>query len=57
MSKDKDLIERMNKKMSGADTCMYSESEVKDTNKNVLNCCKNDKKFQTKRQGILCETP
>jgi hypothetical protein len=42
MSKDKDLIERMNKKMSGADTCRYSESEVKDTNKNVLNCCKNE---------------
>jgi hypothetical protein len=35
MSKDKDLIERMNKKMSGADTCRYSESEVKDMNKNV----------------------
>lgn len=42
MSKDKDLIERMNKKMSGADTCRYSESEVKDANKNVLNCCKNE---------------
>lgn len=35
MSKDKDLIERMNKKMSGVDTCRHSESEVKDMNKNV----------------------
>lgn len=43
MSKDKDLIERMNKKMSGADTCRYSESEVKDVNKNVLNYCKNER--------------
>jgi hypothetical protein len=35
MSKDKDLIERMNKKMLGVDTGRYSESEVKDMNKNV----------------------
>lgn len=35
MSKDRDLIERMNKKMSAADTCRYSESEIKDMNKNV----------------------
>lgn len=43
MSKDKDLIERMNKKMSGIDTCRYSESEVKDINKNVLKYCKNER--------------
>lgn len=43
MSKDKDLIERMNKKMSGADTCRYSESEVKDINKNALNYCKDER--------------
>ena len=43
MSKDKDLIERMNKKMSGADTCRYSESEVKDTNKNVLKYSKDER--------------
>lgn len=43
MSKDKDLIERMNKKMSAADTCRYSESEIKDMNKNVLNYCKNER--------------
>ena len=42
MNKDKDLIERMNKKMSGADTCRYSESEVKDMNKNVLKYCKDE---------------
>ena len=35
MNKDKELIERMNKKMSGVDTCRYSESEAKDMNKNV----------------------
>lgn len=43
MSKDKDLIERMNKKMSAADTCRYSESEIKDMNKNVLNYSKNER--------------
>ena len=43
MSKDKDLIERMNKKMLAADTSRYSESEVKDMNKNVLNYCKNER--------------
>lgn len=43
MSKDKELIERMNKKMSGVDTCRYSESEIKDMNKNVLNYCKNER--------------
>lgn len=43
MSKDKDLIERMNKKMSAADTYRYSESEVKDMNKNVVNYCKNER--------------
>lgn len=36
MSKDRDLIERMNKKMLGADNSRYSESEVKDINKNTL---------------------
>ena len=43
MSKDKDLIERMNKKMLAADNSRYSESEVKDMNKNVLNYCKNER--------------
>lgn len=43
MSKDKDLIERMNKKMSGVDNSRYSESEVQDVNKNTLNCSKNEK--------------
>ena len=43
MSKDKDLIERMNKKMSAADICRYSESEIKDMNKNVLNYSKNER--------------
>lgn len=43
MSKDKDLIERMNKKMLAADTCRYSESEVKDMNKNCLNYSKNER--------------
>lgn len=35
MSKDKDLIERMNKKMLGANNSRYSNSEVKDMNENV----------------------
>lgn len=43
MSKDKDLIERMNKKMLAADTCRYSESEVKDMNKNVLKYSKDER--------------
>ena len=43
MSKDKDLIERMNKKMLGSDNSRYSVSEVKDVNKNVFNYCKNEK--------------
>ena len=43
MSKDKELIERMNKKMSGVDICRYSEGEVKDTNKNGLNYSKNER--------------
>lgn len=43
MSKDKDLIERMNKKMLGADTCRYSESEGKDINKNALKYCKDER--------------
>ena len=37
-----DLIERMNKKLSGVDTCKYSKSEVKDMNKNFLKYCKNE---------------
>lgn len=52
MSKDKDLIERMNKKMSGADTCRYSESEVKDTNKNVLKYCKNERLMNDIREFL-----
>ncbi len=43
MNKDKDLIERMNKKMSGVDNSRYSESEVQDVNKNTLNYSKNEK--------------
>lgn len=43
MSKDKDLIERMNKKMSGVNTCRHSEDDVQDMNKNVLKYCKNER--------------
>ena len=50
MSKDKDLIERMNKKMSAADTCRYSESEIKDMNKNVLSSCKNERLMNDVRE-------
>jgi hypothetical protein len=52
MSKDKDLIERMNKKMLAADTCRYSESEVKDMNKNVLNYCKNERLMNDIREFL-----
>lgn len=52
MSKDKDLIERMNKKMSGADTCRYSESEVKDMNKNVLKYSKNERLMNDIREFL-----